>query len=109
MSDATLVSIPATVSTPSQPAVDLVGPADEISSAWLAAFALGLAYSQRPAAARQLELEEVAGGCIDALRAAHARLLGTSVAEPARQIAALQLLRNAMRAATPVPEPAAAL
>jgi hypothetical protein len=112
MSHATLVGVPTTPVTPSPPADDPVGPlgpVDEVTSAWLAAFALGLAYSQRPETARQLELEEVAGGCLDSLRAAHARLLATSVTEPALQLAALQLLRRAMHAATSVPATAAAV
>jgi hypothetical protein len=113
MSHATLVSVPTTPAAPRPPADDPVGPlgpVDEVTSAWLAAFALGLAYSQRPEAARQLELEEVAGGCLDALRAAHARLRSISVAEPSLQLAALRLLRKAMDAATAVsPEAATAV
>jgi hypothetical protein len=77
--------------------VDRVRGVDDAAfAAWLAVFALGLAYSQRSEASRQLELEEAAGGCVGALRHAHARLLATTVAEPPRRLAALHLLRGAI-------------
>jgi hypothetical protein len=72
----------------------------EAFAAWLAVFALGLAYSPRSEGARQLELEAVAGGCLEALRGAHAHLLTASVAEPPLQLAALRLLRGAIIGAT---------
>ena len=69
-------------------------------SAWLAAYALGLAYSQRPYAERRHELVTAAGGCVESLRLGHARLLDSSVAEPDLQSAALLLLHEAMRSVT---------
>jgi hypothetical protein len=87
--------MPATIPPELVPASSVaVGPSSEngATSAWLAAFALGLAYSERPDAERRAELTMVAGGCPAALRAARDRLVGTSVAEPTVQAQALALL-----------------
>ena len=68
-------------------------------SAWLAAFALGLAYSQRPDHERVCELREAAAGRPWLLGEARQRLVGRVVAEPAICDEAVRLLVRAQAAA----------
>jgi hypothetical protein len=65
---------------------------DEVSSAWFAAYALGLAYAHCPEEERRGQLCRVADGRIDMLEAAHGRLRDAVVAEPVVQERALDLL-----------------
>jgi hypothetical protein len=67
---------------------------DDVSAAWFAAYALGLAYAHCPEAERREQLCRVADGRIDMLEAAHGRLRGSVVAEPGVQERALVLLRD---------------
>lgn len=65
------------------------------ASAWLAAFALGLAYSQRPRRELLAELRDAAAGRTRLLDAAASRLAQVDVAEPSVRHEALNLLQLA--------------
>lgn len=70
-------------------------PALEASAAWIAAYALGLAYSESSDQQRLADLLDAAGGRTALLDAAHRRLDGAEVAERAIREAALHLLERA--------------
>ena len=72
-----------------------VPPDPEIVSAWLAAFALGLAYSQRPAPELVCELREVVANQAWLLAEARHRLASHAVAEPDVCREAVRLLARA--------------
>lgn len=65
------------------------------ASAWLAAFALGLAYSQRPRPELIAELRDAADSHTQLLNTAAARLAQIDVAEPTVRHEALELLQLA--------------
>lgn len=65
------------------------------ASAWLAAFALGLVYSQRPEHERVCELREIAAARPWLLGEARQRLADRVVAEPALCREAIRLLAYA--------------
>ena len=67
-------------------------PSDAGSAAWLAAFALGLAYSESPEQHCLTDLRAATRGHPGLLEAAYRRLDGAEVAEPAICEAALHLL-----------------
>ena len=68
----------------------------DASVAWLAAYALGLAYSDNSNQQRLLELLDAAGSCPELLEAAYRRLDGADVAEDTICDDALRLLDGAM-------------
>ncbi|TVR36545.1 MAG: hypothetical protein EA388_03450 [Nitriliruptor sp.] len=65
------------------------------SAAWLAAYALGLAYSENSDQQRLSELLAAAQGCPELLNAAHQRLNGADAAERKVCDDALRLLDRA--------------
>lgn len=68
----------------------------DASVAWLAAYALGLAYSENSEQQRLSELLKAAQDCPELLNAAHRRLDGAEVAERSICDDALRLLDRAM-------------
>jgi hypothetical protein len=76
-------------------AAPTVAPNPGIASAWLAAFALGLAYSQRPEHELVCELREVTARDSRLLGEARDRLASRVVAEPDVCRAAIRLLVRA--------------
>lgn len=76
-------------------------PDPAIASAWLAAFALGLAYSQRPEHELVCELRDVTANRPWLLAEARAQLVGRAVAEPDICGSAVRLLARA-ESSTPV-------
>ena len=76
-------------------AAPTVAPDPGIASAWLAAFALGLAYSQRPEHELVCELREVTDDQPWLLPEARERLASRAVAEPDVCRDALRLLARA--------------
>ncbi len=66
------------------------------SEAWLAAYALGLAYAEKTDAQRLSELLDAIQGHPELLEAAHRRLHGADVVEPGIGDEALRLLARAM-------------
>lgn len=83
----------------SGPTATTPGPAT--ASAWLAAFALGLAYSQRPEPELVCELREVTAGREWLLAAARRQLASRTVVEPAISHQGQRLLELA-ESSTPV-------
>ena len=81
-------------------------PGTDATSAWLAAYALGLAYSSRSDQQRLACLREAAHPHPGGLEAAHLRLQAAEVAEPTNRQQALQLLEQAMATHTPPASPA---
>jgi hypothetical protein len=87
--------------TPSDPLVATdQPPVGDATSAWLAAYALGLTYSSRPQQQRLACLREAAHPHPGGLEAARLRLQTAEVAEPASQQQALHLLEHAMASPT---------
>ena len=73
-----------------------ISPPLDTSVPWLAAYALGLAYSESPDPQRLTDLIEAARGQQELLEAAHRRLDGTDVAERRIRDDALHLLVRAI-------------
>ncbi len=73
----------------------------DASVAWLAAYALGLAYSDNPDQQRVTDLLEASQGCPELLHTAHRRLDGVDVAERSICDEALRLLDRAMVRVSP--------
>lgn len=85
---------------------EIVGVSSDASVAWLAAYALGLAYSESSAKQRVTDLLDAAQGCPVLLEAAHRRLDGAEVAERGICDDALRLLARAMARTGPEVLPA---
>jgi len=69
---------------------------DGAASAWVVAFALGLAHSARSDAERIGELQEATGRRLDLLHLAHDRLRVAEVADPGTRLAVLDLIARAI-------------
>lgn len=80
--------------------------APQESVAWLAAYALGVAYSQSADQQRLTDLIAAARGCPVLLEAAHQRLDGADIAEPSIRDEARRLLDHARTHAGRQPPPA---
>ncbi|TVR36695.1 MAG: hypothetical protein EA388_03150 [Nitriliruptor sp.] len=68
----------------------------DASAAWLAAYALGLAYSDNSVQQRLIDLRDASQGCPELLRAAHRRLDVADVADRGICDDALHLLDRAL-------------
>jgi hypothetical protein len=73
----------------------VVEPGDATTTAWVAAFALGLAYVDRPEPAKLAELREAVGDRDDLLDRARERLDVLEVADVEVRVAAIELLERA--------------